>query len=178
MKEIIIKKKRNYFKPISALILIFWALYFAIFKFLLYPAEHTYFLLRTKEIVIIFSIVGTIACLLGIFIIIKSIFRKNAFLKVDKQGIYDGFSFYNNKFIKWEEISRIETIRHNYNSYIAIFTKRALNKEKGISYFLYKINKLSMGTPYIISSGYLDCSFSELEKIVNEAFLEYKKSNM
>ena len=110
-----------------------------------------------------------------LFIILKSILRKNAFLKVDNEGIFDGFSFYNNKYIKWEEVKRIETIRHNYNNYIAIFTNKSLNKEKGLSYILYKINELSMGTPYIISSGYLKCSFKDLEKTINDAFLEHKK---
>lgn len=117
-----------------------------------------------------------IACLLGISFIIRSIFRKNAFLKIDKEGIYDGFSLYHNKLIKWQEINRIETIRHNYNNYIAIFTKNRLNKEKGINHLLYKINELSMGTAYIIYSGYLDCSFRELEKVIKDAFLEYNKS--
>ena len=32
-----------------------------------------------------------------------------------------------------------------------------------------------MGTPYIISSGYLDCSFSELEKVINDSFIKNKK---
>lgn len=177
MKEIIIKKNKNYLKPVLLIALMLYVLYGLIFKFLLYPAEHTYFLLRTKEIVVIFSIVGIIVLPLVIFIIIKSMFRKNAFLKIDQQGIYDGFSFYNNKFIKWEEVSGVETIRHNYNNYIAIFIKRTSNKEKGINYLLYKINEFSMGTPYILYSGYLDCSFRELEKVINHAFLEYKKLN-
>ena len=32
-----------------------------------------------------------------------------------------------------------------------------------------------MGTPYILFSGNLECSFSELEKNINEMFLKYKK---
>lgn len=176
MKEIIIKRNKNYFKPVLMVALMLYVLYGLIFEFLLYPAKHTYFLLRTKEIVVIFSIVGIMVLPLGIFLVVKGMFRKNAFLKIDEKGIYDGFSFYNNKFIRWKDISRIETIRHNYNNYIAIFTEKTLNKEKGINYLLYKINELSMGTPYIISSGYLDCSFNELEKTINDAFLAYKKS--
>jgi len=175
MKEIIIKKNRNYFRPVLALVIMFWGLYFLIFRFLPYPSEHTYFLLRTKEIVVIFSIVGIIVFSLIIFLVLKTLFRKNAFLKIDNMGIYDGFSFYDNKFIKWSEVDKIETIRHNYNNYIAIFPKRISNKEKGINRLFYKINELTMGTPYIISSGYLDCSFNELEKNINEMFLKYKK---
>lgn len=174
MKEIIVNKNRNYFKPVLALIIIIGALYFLIFRFLRYPAEHTYFLLRTKEIVVIFSIIGIIICLLVMYIVVKNLFRKNIFLKIDGQGIYNGFFFYDNKFIKWSEIDRIETIRH-YNNYIAIFVKKISNKEKGINRLFYKINELTMGTPYIIYSGDLDCSFSDLEKNINEMFIKYKK---
>lgn len=177
MKEIIIKKNRNYFKPTVVLILMFCTLYFLFFKFLLHPAEHTYFLLRTKEIVVVFSIIGIMSCFLGIYIVTKSLFLKNAFLKIDEQGIFNGFFLYKNKFVEWKEISRVETIRHNYNNYIAIFIKRTSNKEKGINYLLYKINEFSMGTPYIIYSGNLECSFRELEKVINDAFLDYKKLN-
>lgn len=174
MEEITIKKNGNYFRPILALIVLVSLLYCG-YKFLRDPADHISFLLRTKEIVVLFSIGGTLASSLGIFIIIKSLFRKNAFLKIDREGIYDGFSFYDNKFIKWEEITRIKTIRHNHTNYILIFTKRVLNKEKGINYLLYRINNFSMGTPYVISSGYLNCSFKELEKVLNDSFLEYKR---
>jgi len=175
MKEIIIKRNRNYFRPILSSIIILFSLYFLIFKFLLYPSEHTYFLLKTKEIVVIFSIVGIIFCFLGLYLIIKIFFIRNPFLKVDKHGIYDGFSIYNRKFFKWEEIERIETFRQNYNNYIALFLEKDSNKEKGINYVLYKMNEIFIGTPYIISSGYLECSFKELEKVILEAFKKNEK---
>ena len=130
MKEIIINKNRNYLKPILLIALMLYILYGLIFKFLRYPAEYTYFLLRTEEIVVIFSIVGIIVCPLVIFLIMKTLIKKNAFLKIDELGIYDGFSIYDNKFIKWREIDRIETIRHNYNNYIAIFVKEYQTKRK------------------------------------------------
>ena len=175
MKEIIIKKNRKYFRTILSLIIIMFALYFLIFKFLWNPAEHTYFLLRTKEIVIVFSIIGIIFSFLGIYIITKNLFKKNTFLRIDELGIYNGFSIYKNKFIKWEEISNIRSVRHSYNNYIVIFLKKASNKEKGISSLLYRINEFTMGTPYIIYSGELDCSFSELEKTLNNFFIKNKK---
>jgi hypothetical protein len=167
MKAIILERNKNYLRPILSLIIIILVVYFGVI-FFLNPTKHISFLLRTKESVVVFSMFGIIFSLLGIFIILKSILRKNAFLKVDNEGIYDGFSFYNNKYIKWEEVKRIETIRHNYNNYIAIFINKSLNKENGLSYILYKINELSMGTPYIISSGYLKCSFKYLEKTIND----------
>jgi len=58
---------------------------------------------------------------------------------------------------------------------LAIFSNKSINNEIGLSYLFYKINKITIGTPYIITSGYLDCNFSEIEKVVNKAFAEYKK---
>ena len=175
MNEIVINKNGNYFRPILVITLMICMLYILIFRFLFYPAEHTYFLLRTKEIVVIFSIIGIITCLLVISLTIRSLFKKNNFLRIDSQGIFNGFFLYKYKFIRWDEIKNIETIKYNYNNYIAIFPKKVSNREKGLNRFFYKINELTMGTPYIIYSGDLDCSFSELEKNIMEMFLKYKK---
>jgi hypothetical protein len=174
MKTTIINKNKNYFKRIGIIVLMFSVLYILV-KFLRYPSEHTYFLLPTKNTVIIFSIVGIVSCCLAIFLIIKSIFRKDVFLKIDEEGIYNGFFLYNKKLIKWEEISKIETIKYNYNNYIAIFLKETPNNEKGISSLFFKMNEKSMGTPYIISSGDLDCSFEELERLILESYNQSKQ---
>lgn len=174
MKTIIIEKNKNYFRRIVTILLMAFILYILV-KFLRYPSEHTYFLLPTKNTVIIFSIVGILFCCLIIYLVIKSIFRKDTFLKIDREGIFNGFFLYDKKFIKWEEIRMIDTIRYNYNNYIAIFLKESSNNEKGISSVFFKINEKSMGTPYIIHSGDLDCSFSELENFINDAFLKYKR---
>jgi hypothetical protein len=169
MKTIIINKNKNYFKRIGIIVLMFFVLYILV-KFLRYPSEHTYFLLPTKNVVIIFSIVGIVSCSLVIFLIIKSIFRKDVFLKIDEEGIFNGFSLYSKKLIKWNEISKIETINYNYNNYIAIFLKETSNNEKGINSLFFKMNEKSMGTPYIITSGDLDCSFKELERLILESY--------
>jgi hypothetical protein len=174
MKTTIIKKNKNYFKRIAIIVLMGFFLYILV-KFLRYPSEHTYFLLPTKNTVIVFSIFGIISCCLVIFLIIKSIFRKDVFLKIDGVGMFNGFFLYNKKLIKWEEISKIETIKYNYNYYIAIFLKETTNNEKGISSLFFKMNEKSMGTPYIITSGDLDCSFQELEQLILESYNQSKQ---
>lgn len=174
MKTTIIGKNKNYFKRIGIIVLIVFVLYI-LFKFLCYPSEHTYFLLPTKSTVIIFSIVGIVSCCLVIFLVVKS-FRKEAFLKIDGEGIFNGFFLYNKKAIKWEEISNIKTITYNYNNYIAIFLKETSNNEKGISSLFFKMNEKSMGTPYIISSGDLDCSFEKLEQLILESYNQSKRN--
>jgi hypothetical protein len=175
MKKTIINKNKNYFKRIGIIVLMVFVLYILV-KFLRYPSEHTYFLLPTKNTVIIFSIVGIVSCCLAIFLIIKSVFRKDVFLKIDEEGIFNGFFLYNKKLIKWEEISKIETIKYNYNNYIAIFLKETPNNEKGISSLFFKMNEKSMGTPYIITSGDLDCSFDELERLILESYNQSKQN--
>lgn len=174
MKTTIINKNKNYFKRIGIIVLMVFVLYILV-KFLRYPSEHTYFLLPTKNTVIIFSIVGIVSCCLAIFLIIKSILRKDVFLKIDEEGIFNGFFLYNKKLIKWEEISKIETIKYNYNNYIAIFLKETPNNEKGISLLFFKMNEKSMGTPYIITSGDLNCSFEELERLILESYNQSKQ---
>jgi len=176
MNEIIINRNRNYLSPLLIIALMVFMLYVLIFRFLRYPTDHIYFLLPTKEIVVIFSIIGIVTCLLIIFLTVRGIFKKDNFLRIDNQGIFNGFFLYKNKFIKWEEIKNIETIKYNYNNYIAIFPKKVSNKEKGLKRLFYKINELTMGTPYIIFSGDLDCSFSELEKNIKDMFFKYKKN--
>lgn len=172
---IIINKNKNYFKTILVMVLILCILYFLVFRFLQYPSEHIYFFLPTKNSVIIFSILGILGCLLAMYVILKTIFRKNALLKIDSNGIFNGFSFYNEKFIKWEEVAKIESIRYNQNNYIGIYLKDPQNNEKGINFFLYKMNESSMGTAHIISPADLDCSFEEVKKSIFEYWEKYKK---
>ena len=152
-----------------------YLVYVLAFQFLADPSGHVFVLLPTKEIVIFFSLLGILVCPLVIFLILTGMFRKNAYIKLNDVGIYDGFSFYKNKFIRWEEIYSVVKIRHNYNNYIGIYTLKMRNNERGINRILFQINKSTMGTPYIISSGYLDCSFKELEEAVQGAFSEHKK---
>ena len=37
------------------------------------------------------------------------------------------------------------------------------------------MNEKSMGTPYIITSGDLDCSFKELERLILESYNQSKQ---
>lgn len=173
MKTITINKNKNYYRKIALLLLIVF-IFYVLIKFLRYPSAHIYFLLPTRNSVIIFSIIGILLCCLTGFLILKNIFRKDAFLRINEKGIYNGFFLYNKKLIKWEEINKIETIKHNYNNYIAIFLKETPNTESGISSVFSKINEKSMGTPYIINPRDFDCSLQELEQLILQSYNEVK----
>lgn len=175
-KEIIIEKSKNYSLRVLVILILILTLYFSII-FLLDPAEHTYFLLPTKEVVFVFSILGILTSLLVLFIILKNIFRKNGFIKINEKGVYNGFFLYNKNFINWGEIKNIKTIKYNHNRYVAVFLKNARNDEKGISSLFYNLNMKTMGTPYIINSGDLDCTFEELESAIREGFDRYKRKH-
>lgn len=77
---------------------------YILMNFLRDPSEHIYFLLPTENMVIMFSIIGILSCLVVIYIIVKNTFRKDAFLKIDEEGIFNGFFLYRKKNIRWEEI--------------------------------------------------------------------------
>ncbi|MET3034461.1 STM3941 family protein [Chryseobacterium sp. NRRL B-14859] len=175
MKSIIINKNKNYIRRIAIILLMFVILYFLGFKFLRYPSEHTYFLLPTENVVIVFSIFGILACLLAIYIVLKNIFRKKAFLKIDEDGIFNGFFLYKKKLVRWEEIAEIKTLRYNNNNYIGLFLKEVKNNERGIESLLFNMNQRSMGTPYIIYYGDLECSFEDLRKTIIDSWEKYKK---
>ncbi|MNQ84842.1 hypothetical protein D3C85_999820 [compost metagenome] len=96
-------------------------------------------------------------------------------LRIDNEGIFNSFFLYHKKNIKWEEISKIETIKHNNNNYIGIFLKEIINDEKGINSLFFKLNVMTMGTPYVIYSGDLSCSFEELKQLILESYNQSKQ---
>lgn len=72
---------------------------YILIQFARYPSQHTYFLLPTIEAVIIFSIAGLLSSCLVIILIVKSIFRKATFLRIDNEGIFNGFFLYEKKLL-------------------------------------------------------------------------------
>ncbi|MNL43502.1 hypothetical protein D3C87_1660160 [compost metagenome] len=132
-------------------------------------------MLPTKNSVIVFSVVGIFASILVLYIIVKNIFNNDAVLRIDNEGIFNSFFLYHKKNIKWEEISKIETIKHNNNNYIGIFLKEIINDEKGINSLFFKLNVMTMGTPYVIYSGDLSCSFEELKQLILESYNQSKQ---
>ena len=174
MKQPILRKKKN---DIGSLILILFSVLSLIilFDFMRYPSDYTYFLIPTRNSVVIFSIVGILTFLLFLYILLKNILRKDPYLKIDKLGILNDFFLHEKKLIRWEEISKIETIRYSNNNYIGIFLNENQNNEKGISWLFFKIYKISLGTPYIINPVEFDYNFNDLMKLILENYEESKK---
>lgn len=176
MKTIVIKKSKNYIKKSILMLLMIFVLYLLV-DFFKNPSEHTYFLLPTKNSVIIFSLFGFISILIAMYFIFRSFFNKDGFLRIDKDGLFNSFFIYDKKSINWEEIKRIETTKYNYNNYVLLFLKETINNEKGIKSFYFSINKSTMGTPYFINVGDLDCTFEELREMIYEAYENSKKTS-
>ena len=80
MKTTILRKKKNF---IGSLILILFSvlILMILFDFWRHPSDYTYFLIPTRNSVVIFSIVGIFAFVLFIYILMKYLFRKDPFLK-------------------------------------------------------------------------------------------------
>ncbi|OFM81469.1 hypothetical protein HMPREF2660_05995 [Weeksella sp. HMSC059D05] len=175
MKTIIIQGKKNYLKKI-AVIAIMIALIYILVTWLKNPTNIQYFLLPTEWSVIIFSLTGIIISILVIYLFSRNFFIKNPLLKIDVEGIYFSFFVFRKKTIEWKEIDKIESIKYNHNNYIAIFLKESQNDEKGINALFYNMNKMTIGTPYVIYSGDLDCTFSELERLILESYNQSKQN--
>lgn len=174
MKTTILRKKKNF---IGSLILILFSvlILMILFDFWRHPSDYTYFLIPTRNSVVIFSIVGIFAFVLFIYILLKNILRKDPYLKIDKLGIMNDFFLHDKKLIRWEEISKIEAIRYSNNNYIGIFVNENQNNEKGISWLFSRIYKVSLGTPYIINPVEFDYNFNDLMKLFLENYEESRK---
>jgi len=174
MKTTILRKKKNY---IGSLILMLFSvlILMILFDFMRHPSDYTYFLIPTRNSVVIFSIVGILPFLLFLYILLKNILRKDPYLEINKLGILNDFFLHEKKLIRWEDISKIETIRYSNNKYIGIFLHENQNNEKGISWLFFKIYKISLGTPFIINPVEFDYNFNDLMKLILENYEESKE---
>ena len=171
MEVIIHTKNKNRLLSVIILIIFLSILFYFLIIFLRNPSKHIFFLLPTKNIVILFSLVGMMIVFLVFLNILYNIFfNKNPVLRIDETGIYNEFCYYDKKKINWSEIKKIEAIKYNHNYYIGIFLKKIVNNEKGIKRIIFNLNHKSMGTPYLINYRSLDCSFKQLKREIFEAY--------
>lgn len=111
----------------------------------------------------------------------KKIFDRTPGLIVDNKGITDNSSGVCVGLIEWNDIAGVSTSAvmttkfllihvHNPEKYLAKANK---TKER-----VMKANMKMVGTPLSISSNTLQCDFTELTKLVTEAFEDYKNVNV
>ena len=109
---------------------------------------------------------------------IKEIFSEGFNLKITKEGIIDYANYYKVGMVRWEEVKSIKSASLFSEKYLCIYVKdpeKYINSKRGIKKFLLKRNFEMVGTPITISArGLKKCNHSELERIIMQAYEEYK----
>lgn len=117
----------------------------------------------------------------GIYGITK-LFDKKVGLAIDEQGITDHSNATSIGLIKWADISAIRTQKVVSTKFLLIDVQNPetyLEKAKsGMQRKLMQANAKAYGTPISITSNTLSYDFGELEKILQEKFLEHGKGSV
>lgn len=111
---------------------------------------------------------------------IQKIIKDKIGLIINNEGIIDNSNAIDIGLIKWEDITHVQTAKVSSTKFIMIFVS---NPEEYIERSSSKIKRKMMqtnyknwGSPLSISSTSLQCSFTELENIIQEG-LEKHKTN-
>ncbi len=111
----------------------------------------------------------------GIAALIK-LFDSKLGLTINREGLIDNTTGASVGLIKWADITEIKTGEIKSNKFLVIKVKDPEGYiAKGKSFFkrrLLQMNYIQYGGPIHIGSGTLKCKFSELEKLIREAFEE------
>nr|WP_314499852.1 STM3941 family protein [uncultured Chryseobacterium sp.] len=170
MSDIIFKKnKPKYlFFLLLLLILIVFLLYFGVL-WISNPNKYIFSLMPNKVIIILFSIVSILSALILLYIMLKSIFNKEFFLRINEKGLFLGIIQYSNKLIKWEDITKIEVIKINNIGHIMIYVNNIEYykvKEKGIEKKIFISRVKRYGTPFVINTKALLSSTTEITESI------------
>lgn len=106
---------------------------------------------------------------------IKSLFKKTTGLIIDDYGITDYSNITGTGLIKWTDIKGMRTENTGRSKFILLFTVNPeiyLNKAGGSRKNIMEANMKLFGTPLILSSNGLKCSFKELEKLISDRLNE------
>ena len=60
-----------------------------------------------KLVVFLTGILGALASLVLLYIMIKSVFNKNFYIRINPEGLYLGIIQYSNKLIYWKDITGV-----------------------------------------------------------------------
>lgn len=110
---------------------------------------------------------------------IRKVFSKSIGLTIDETGLFDNTNYSSAGFIKWSDITAINTEEVASTRFLLIHIANPsdyINKATGFKKKLMKGNHKLYGTPVTITSNTLKCGFNELKKIINDKFKAYLAS--
>ena len=178
MSEIIFKKNKfkYLFIALLLLVIIIFTGYISTL-FIFHPSEYIYWLMPNKLVVFLIGILGVLVSLVLLYIMIKSVFNKNFFIRINQEGLYLGIIQYSNKLIYWKDITSIESIEINGIKHIVIYIKNIeyyKNKENGIQRYFLKLNLGKYNTPFVINVNALSDKFDVIMQSIIRNWGKFK----
>lgn len=178
MADIIFKKnKHKYLFFILLLCVILIVVVYISLLFILNPSHYIFWLMPNKTIVFLLGILGILSSLILLYIIVKSTFNKNFFIRINEKGLYLGIIQYSNKLIYWKDIARVESMEINGIKHILIYIKNVeyyKNKEKGIQKHFFSLSAKKYKTPFVINVNALSDNFGVIIKSIISNWERYK----
>lgn len=178
MTDIIFKKnKPKYlFFILLLLIILFIAVYISTL-FIFNPSKYIYWLMPNELIVFLVGIMGILGVLVLLYIMIKSVFNKNFFIRINQDGLFLGIIQYSNKLIYWKDITGIESVEINGIKHISIYIKNIeyyKNQERGIQKYFFTTRTEKYKTPFVINVNALSDSFNDIIKSIIASWEKFK----
>jgi len=178
MSDIIFKKNKLKYLFIIILLLaiLFFTLYFSTL-FVLRPSKYLYTLMPNEMIVFLVGILGFLGCSVLLYIIVKSIFNKEFFIRINKDGLFIGIIQYSNKLINWNDIIKIEIIEINNIQHIIIYIKNIehyKSQEKGIQKYFFESRTKKYNTPFVINTSALSSNANDIMELIVSYWKKFK----
>ncbi|SDM20496.1 STM3941 family protein [Chryseobacterium taihuense] len=178
MTDIIFKKNKPKYLFIILLLstLITFLLYIGIL-WISNPNKYIFWLLPNKHSVILFCFLSFFGAFILLYILIKSIFNKNFYVKINKDGLFLGIIQYSNKLIHWKDITGIESVEINGIKHILIYIKNIeyyKKYEKGIQKYFFVSRNEKYKTPFVINVSALSDNFNDIIKSIITSWEKFK----
>lgn len=145
--------------------------------FIVKPADFVNFLTRSEAIVFTVGVVGAIVFGFATIILFIKLFDKKPGLIIDQEGIMDNTNSSSVGLIRWSEITGITTKKIASTQFILLQVKNPeeyISKASRLKKLSLRQNLNSYGTPITLTSVGLDCTFSELERLILESYNQSK----
>jgi hypothetical protein len=178
MSDIIFKKNKfkYLFIALLLLVIIIFTGYISTL-FIFHPSEYIYWLMPNKLVVFLTGILGALVSLVLLYIMIKSVFNKNFYIRINQEGLYLGIIQYSNKLIYWKDITGVESMEINGIKHILIHIKNIeyyKNKEKGIQKYFFTLNTEKYKTPFAINVTALSDKFDVIMQSIIRNWGKFK----
>ncbi|RST27722.1 STM3941 family protein [Chryseobacterium lacus] len=178
MMDIFFKKnKLKYLYFISVLLIILLASVYISIVFIYTPSEYIYWLMPNELSVFLVGASLAVCSLIILYILIKSVFNRNFYIRINQDGLYLGIIQYSNKLIHWKDITGIESVEINGIKHILIYIKNIecyKKYEKGIQKYFFVSRNEKYKTPFVINVSALSDNFNDIIKSIIANWEKFK----